>query len=556
MTARALVIGASLFALAAAGAAQAQTNTNSSEVSQTGTGNVAEIDNARVGNANNTSILVQNGRDNTTSVQQIGTLNASQAQQIGDRNIILHTEEGDINRAESYQTGDANRSAIRQRGESNNAIATQSGNRNLNQIAQGIDATSSLDFSTTGFFDAAVGVARAGNDNRATVRQVGDDLASTIRQRAASGGAAASSNVARVTQRGSGNSSTVVQESRGNSASVFQFQGGNTAATRNTTALVQRNSGATSASNPLSGNVANIAVNGQANSSTVSQNGRNNSVELTQGVGRANVVQVSQVGTDGENRVGVAQYGTSNAITIAQDSVTARADVWQQPGPGGQSSNNSVEIQQGTGTTGSAAFSAGFFNNTAPTGNQTRNLTADVTQGNGPGTASWNIAQIRQDGIDLSATIQQSGTGNPDLPNIVRIAQQGGSAGANSARAVQRAGVGPSSAGDRGSGQSGDEFFFAGGARSAEINILQSGSSNSASVEQQGRGQFARIEQGPGGGNIASILQEASATNATAIIRQSGNGNSYNLVQTQAGQYVLVSQTGNNNAVTNVTDRP
>jgi hypothetical protein len=116
--------------------------------------------------------------------------------------------------------------------------------------------------------------------------------------------------------------------------------------------------------------------------------------------------------------------------------------------------------------------------------------------------------------------------------------------------------VGPSAAADPGSGQSGDPFFFAGGARSAEINILQSGSSNRATVEQRGRGQLARIEQGPGSGNAATILQEVNATNGTAIILQTGSNNTYDVVQTGAGQYVLVRQTGNNNTVTNVVQRP
>jgi hypothetical protein len=190
------------------------------------------------------------------------------------------------------------------------------------------------------------------------------------------------------------------------------------------------------------------------------------------------------------------------------------------------------------------------------TGAQSRNLVANVTQGNYPGAASWNVAQVRQDGVDLTANVQQLGTGTVALSNSVRIGQQGGSAGANSAIAVQRAGVGPSGAGDAASGRGGDEFFFFGGARSAEATILQSGSSNSATIEQRGRGQLARIEQGPGSGNLASILQDVGATNATAIIRQTGSNNSYSVAQTAAGQYIVVSQTGNGNVVTNVVERP
>ena len=65
---------------------------------------------------------------------------------------------------------------------------------------------------------------------------------------------------------------------------------------------------------------------------------------------------------------------------------------------------------------------------------------------------------------------------------------------------------------------------------------------------------MARIEQ-TGPRNRASILQEVGATNATAVIRQSGSDNSYSVTQTQPGQYLVVSQSGSNNAVTDVVRR-
>jgi hypothetical protein len=181
---------------------------------------------------------------------------------------------------------------------------------------------------------------------------------------------------------------------------------------------------------------------------------------------------------------------------------------------------------------------------------------ANVTQGSYPANASWNLAQVRQDGVDLTANLQQLGTGTTQLPNLVRVGQQGGAAAANNATVVQGVGVGPSGPADVASGRPGDEFYFSGGSRSAEATILQSGGANSASIEQSGRGQLARIEQGPGSGNIASILQDVAAANATAVIRQTGSNNSYSVAQTTAGQYIVVSQTGNGNAVTNVVQRP
>jgi hypothetical protein len=295
-----------------------------------------------------------------------------------------------------------------------------------------------------------------------------------------------------------------------------------------------------------------VAIAGQGNAATVVQNGLNNAARVSVGVGQLNQAQVNQSGTGDPNYVGVGQYGINNRLVLAQSSVASTATVWQRIA----SSDNSVDIRQGTGATATDSFSSGFFNSTAPAAGESRALNVNVVQGNAQASSSWNVAQVRQDGINLAATITQMGVGTSPLPNIVRIAQQGGVSGANRATALQSSSVSPSTVADAApTGQAGDEFFFAGGARSAEINILQSGSSNTASVEQRGRGQFARIEQGAGSGNTALILQEAGATNATAVVRQTGSNNSYSVQQAEANQYILVSQTGNNNEVSNVIRR-
>ena len=185
-------------------------------------------------------------------------------------------------------------------------------------------------------------------------------------------------------------------------------------------------------------------------------------------------------------------------------------------------------------------------NNPTPTRSETFNLVADVTQG-----GTRNVADIGQWGVSLRAVVEQSGSGMAALPNRVTIRQRGRG---NSAAALQSANVGPSSAADPASGHAGDDFFFAGGARSAEIVILQSNIGNSATVTQRGRGQMARVEQ-TGPRNRASILQEAGATNASAVIRQTGSDNSYSVTQSQPGQFLLVRQSGSNNAVTDVIRR-
>ena len=182
----------------------------------------------------------------------------------------------------------------------------------------------------------------------------------------------------------------------------------------------------------------------------------------------------------------------------------------------------------------------------SPTRSETFNLVTDVTQA-----GTRNSADIGQWGVFLQAVVEQSGSGTVANPNRVLVRQRGRG---NSVAAQQSANVGPSAAADPASGQAGDEFFFAGGARSAEIVILQSNIGNSATVTQRGRGQLVRVEQ-TGQRNRASVLQEAGATNATLVIRQSGSDNSYSVTQTQPGQFLLVRQSGSNNAVTDTIRR-
>jgi hypothetical protein len=184
-------------------------------VSQTGTDNILIIDNARAGNDQNRSSVIQNGTSNRATVIQIGDFNESLIRQIGDRNITAHTETGDFNRAESVQEGDDHGSAIRQRGLSNSAVVEQQGTRLRSQIAQGEDLSATEDFTFAQFYDTNLGATRSGNDNRVSVSQIGTDLSSTLRQRAAANSSAsADNNNARIIQRGNGNSSSVAGEPR------------------------------------------------------------------------------------------------------------------------------------------------------------------------------------------------------------------------------------------------------------------------------------------------------------------------------------------------------
>ncbi len=653
-----LLIGISALALVSS-AASAQTNT--SQNSQIGTGNVANVDNTAEGNLGNSSTVIQNGNFNTATVFQRELFNLSFIQQVGSSNEAVHQQSGTSNSADTREIGDSLKSAVAQVGTSNAATVMQAGASNISTVRQGY------------ILDAAHpdGEFRATVLNSATVDQNGYGLASEIGQRGASTSApAANSNTATVFQRSTTFTSSVqqtsriIQESRGNFAEVFQFEGD--AATPNSIAITQRNSSATVATG-LSSNWASVAQEGAGHTSTVTQDGfRSSATVRMQGGGTAttsaNQVSITQSGDDltasyrlrpltssgavgntamvqqsgtnhttdvyqfgsadsatisqsngvdtgtygsggsargqiflsqnavgdsasinqsgdnfadvtqafgsgsstaitqtdagelsgarGRNSVIVSQYGLANGTTVAQNAIAASATTWQQVG----SSANALTIGQGTGgtglisTTGVTGFAAG------PTGSGSSQLSADVIQA-----GTRNEATVYQDGTSLTAAVSQYGSGNSAFKNLAFVSQTGFS---NSAITHQATGVGPSSAGDPPSGNSSadngggaaDEFYFPGGARSAEINILQTNSGNVASAYQYGRGQVARIEQS-GNNNVAGIRQGSEATNATAVIRQSGDSNTYYVDQVMAGQYILVAQTGVNNVATNVQQR-
>jgi trimeric autotransporter adhesin len=278
------------------------------------------------------------------------------------------------------------------------------------------------------------------------------------------------------------------------------------------------------------------------------------------------------------NQALVTQYGNSNLMALTQNARNGYLSAFQRQG----SSNLVLDFEQGTGRTNAFAGSNSgapsvdpAIGNGAVPGAST-NATANLEQG-----GTNNGAQVSQDSSNSFVTVVQLGTGSGPVTatdfqngviqgttsggNLIIVAQQGTN---NRATARQEAGVGRSAVGDPQSGNSAadntalnggqatpaDDFFFAGGSRSAEIDILQGGSGNTASATQRGLGQYARIEQA-GSSNTATILQESTATNATAIIRQSGSGNSYYVTQTQPGQYIAVDQFGTNNNANNIVTR-
>ena len=269
------------------------------------------------------------------------------------------------------------------------------------------------------------------------------------------------------------------------------------------------------------------------------------------------------------NDARIVMRGDFGYAQVRQNALNARGTVFQQVG----SSNNGASIQQGNGLTGSGItnlFGAGqdstvnsqqTSNFTAGAGGAaTINVEANVTQA-----GKGNDTYIGQDGVVLVANVTQLGTGgnangpqfqSGGLRNLVVISQTGAE---NTATAIQNAGVGASLSTSPASGNPAatnddpgdDEFYFAGGSRSAEIRILQSNFGNDAYAEQSGLGQRARIEQS-GHDNDARIIQTSGATNATAVIRQLGNNNNWQITQTAPGQYQVITQTGNFNSATDI----
>jgi len=611
MTRKILFAGISAAALAA-GSASAQQTTNTSTFSQFGSNNTANVDNARSGNQYNSSTVVQNGTSNVVNVLQVGTFNRSYAEQLGNRNNTRHEQNGNRNNAETRQDSDDHGSTIRQAGDdnlglvsqrgsvqssainqaaaNNQARVTQTGAGNISEVVQEsagniaqvltgegsvlapnrstITQRNTL-FDLGGNSNNSTDVAIVGQGNRSRVTQDGrynqvqismlsggvggnqanpDDPAtpydgnrSTLSQVGQSHAAGISIG-SRTAGEGKGNQSIINQRGSGTRSEVWQ-RGVNDQSTIN-----QNGTGPTYASGATLQQAQPFASVSQRQFqavSNVSQSG-DNFAEVTQGLGSNSSVTIDQIDSGDtdvrqSNQALVAQYGDRNTTEVRQDAMNGSAVVWQQA----RLVQSSVSIDQGKGSVDAAAFTAPNQPILYANGDS-RDVQANVHQ-----SGAFNATLVRQDGVTLRATVDQGGTGTAANRNSIRIEQTGSG---HSATARQFEGVGPSDSAAPSAGEVGDPFSRAAGVQSAEIVILQSNMNNSATVEQFGRGQFARIEQ-TGQNNIASIAQQAAATNAVAVIRQTGNGNSYSVQQTQAGQYIMVTQAGTNNTVTDVVRR-
>lgn len=506
-------------------------DSNTATVEQTGYGLASEVGqrgaNAAAPSADrNIAMVVQRSTNATTTVQQTSRIiqesrgdYAEVFQYDGTPAGVNSSSITQRNSAATATTPDSsNWASLAEEGLGHSAIITQDGSRNS---------------ATVRMQGGGAGSAAA---NQIAINQTGDDLTASYLLRPLTAGRAIGSRAA-ITQTGGAHAADVYQFGVGDAATISQANGVDVSIY----STGERPRGAVFLSQNTDGDIASIIQTGD------------NVADVTQAFGAGSSTSVSQTdagdiaGQRFQNSAIVTQYGSANSTSISQNAIGATATSWQQVG----SSNNALTIAQGTGgtglpsTTGVPGFGVG-----AQGAGATR-LSADVVQA-----GAQNQASVYQDGADLRAAVSQYGSGSSAYRAIVLVSQTGS---ANTATAYQASSVAPSIVGDPKSGNSAsmnesgtaDEFFFGGGARSPEITILQTSSGNSAGVYQYGRGQVARIEQS-GSNNIAGILQEIGATNATAVIRQQGTGNSYYIDQVTAGQYVSVTQTGNNNIASNV----
>ena len=599
-----LLIGISALALVS-GAASAQTNT--SQNSQTGVGNVANVDNTAEGNLGNSSTVIQNGNFNTATVFQRELFNLSFIQQVGSSNEAVHQQSGTSNSADTREIGDVLKSAVAQVGTSNAATVRQAGASNISTVRQGY------------ILDAAHpdGEFRATVLNSATVDQDGYGLASEIGQRGASTSApAANNNTATVYQRSTTFTSSVqqtsriIQESRGNFVELFQFVG--SAAAPNSSTITQRNSAASAGTAPSS-NWASVAQEGAGHSSTVTQDGfRSSATVRMQGGGTAsssaNQVVLTQSGDDltgsyrlrpltssgavgntamvqqsGKNHVtDVYQFGNADSATISQSN-GVDTGVY---GPG-EVARGQIFLSQNTVGDSASVTQTGdnFADVTQAFGSGSNTVIAQTDAGELAGARGRNSVIVSQYGTANGATVAQNAIGAAattwqqvgSSANVLTIGQGTGGTALNSTT-----GVGGFAAGSTGSGSSQLSADVIQAGTRNEATVYQDGTSLTAAVSQYGSGEgafknlvfvsqtgfsnsaIAQQAKGVGpstagdppsgnsstdnGGGPADELYFAGGTRSAEIsILQTSSGNRASAYQYGRGQVARIEQSGSNN---------
>lgn|GEM_PF-5949562 len=592
MTRKYLLIGISTAALAAGVASAQNSSTTSPNCGPTASGlaNTCNVDQGANANGNTSSIQIGSGTANNVTVTQPGQLNTSMVTINGSNNTVSHLQFGVLNNARTDIAGNNNTSTIQQAGTRNSASNNITGSRN------------------TAFIQQAFNV--GGTNNSATITINSNNVSSSILQNARAVGAAtpdASGNRAvalhvnspAVVNPAAGAATVLTQDSQiaqqesGNSASVV-ISGGSTArgtaGTRTanlsgviTSRVTQQNSffqqGATagtftagaptSTNNPNTGNVADVSLTGVGHSTSIFQDGVQNSVSLSVFNRGSAGVSNGEIGTNNTLDAGTGltfsggQSG-GNSATFTQQGQNNRAnvsvggrDAAQQQGLG-----NRLTVTQGNGAALGSNHSATVFqfgqlssisieqqNNTAVAGGAGAvqdGSVADVSQ-----SAFFSTMTLTQRGSNTAVLSQGGGSSDVGTANANGTGGQSG----NNTLTVTQTDTGQLVAGGGGGGGDTPGGFDPApapgpaptGARNT-VEASQAGRNNSASITQNAtqasatlfvrRGSanlVTTINQGTGAGfgagTVGSTGGVAGATRVFANVTQGGLGGSIDVRQ-------------------------
>lgn len=541
-------------------------NTVSQSITNGGSGNTSAANNS----STNTITQVGNvptGRiqGNSSTINQTGLGNAAVTSIGGSSSFVGQGNQSQITQAQGSaavtQASFSNSSATLNASQAHRASVFQRGtldSSNINQSNNGVGGTGS-DVQSGSFAD----VSQLSFNSTVSVTQVGTNYAI-----ATQGSAGSASDQLTINQIDAGD-----RLSGGSNGSSGTFGG------------TASGSGATASQ---SSNTVLASQAGIQNTATVGQNGINASASVFQNRStRGSQLNVEQ-GT--QSAAPAAGFATNNQITAGFSAFQITA---QQAG-GTSAYNLNADAQQLGGQTGTGSVAnnqnstAGNAAAQAVVNNQNaglfivqggHDLSATATQQGGTATASgtaidtvnnsnnsiligqafqFNSATVNQNGLGQVATVEQRGSGAAGQLNLVTITQNSssGTTTSNGNRAVARqtTNVGASATGNTTVATDPSGTMSRSGVNSAEIRIAQTGFSNSATVEQRGKGQYASITQNNAtstsvNGNTGTILQDVGATNAVAILSQTGAGNTYTIFQDTAGQFARVVQDGTGNNV-------
>lgn len=436
--------------------------------------------------------------DSTSTVTQSGTAqNATVNQNLGSNEF-----------SNLSQSGGGNKATINQQG-SNNKVGTVG-----TAVSQTAPGTGS---ANTG---AVLDVLQTGNANAVT------------------GGQSANGASADITQTGERNTSdhsqtadataTVVQDGDDGTSDVTQ-------SANNAEANVTQNSGASGANSEVSqsgaGAIATVTQNGLYDDSRVTQSGAGAEAQVTQTGGNYADGPRSETGT-GTRASTDPLGGRRNQRSVIDQS---GADAFAKVGQTGVLNYSNVK--------------------------QTADATAEVNQ-----SGTFNISQVEQRANGAEATVTQGGGYGDNESHILQASTATGAVAevtqtsdsnqlanpSNFSDVVQAAANGQATVTQNGD----DNYAFTtqnAGATGAVSTIYQDGEDNTATVTQDAAGAKSNVEQGGyynlpvNQNNLATVRQQAGATNAESDINQGGDNNVTDITQNaaNAGSYAYTKGFGN-----------